>query len=65
MKERILWATRIGEPDWKEELITDTQDLIEPAMKWAKENGFDRIRISVFDTEEKPDPLMFVKAINL
>jgi hypothetical protein len=50
----ILWATKIGEPDWNEQLITENSSQIENAKKWAVENGFDRIRVSTIDNS-KPD----------
>ncbi len=55
MKEKILWATRIGDADWKEELITNNETVFDAAKKWAVENGFDRFRISELDLNEMPD----------
>jgi len=59
--ETILWAVRIGDEDWQEELITSTTDPahLAAAIKWAKENGFDRLRISTY-SGEPPD---FMKAV--
>jgi hypothetical protein len=59
--ETVLWATKKGEPDWAEQMITDKPDRIEDAKKWALANGFDRIRISKIDMSEKPD---FTKVFN-
>lgn len=59
---KTLWATRIGAPDWQEELITDNESLIEDATKWAKANGFDRIRVAEIDLSKKPD---WSKTVNL
>lgn len=53
--ETILFGVRIGEPDWKEVLITNNPDKIEDAKKWALANGFDRLRVSKIDIMEKPD----------
>jgi hypothetical protein len=50
----ILWATKIGEPDYNEQLITENPEHIENAKKWALANGFDRIRVSSIDNS-KPD----------
>lgn len=58
---RCLWATRKGEPDHMEQLITEQADKIEAASVWAKANGFDRLRVSSFDGKTLPD---FTKAIN-
>ena len=58
---KILFATRKGNPDWMEELITEVEERIPESTKWAEENDFDRIRIEEIDLTEKPD---FVHAIN-
>jgi hypothetical protein len=50
----ILWATKIGEPDYNEQLITENPEHIENAKKWALANGFDRIRVSSIDNSN-PD----------
>lgn len=54
-KIRTLWATRIGDEDWQEQLITENPDAIEPARAWAEANGFDRIRIAEIDLDMAPD----------
>lgn len=61
-KEFILWAVKIGEPKYMEEVIASTTDLaiIEKAREWALSNGFDRLRVSGFNWE-MPD---FVGTIN-
>jgi hypothetical protein len=51
----VLWATKKGEEDWQEQLITEQEDKIEQAARWAKENGFDRLRISNINLNERPD----------
>lgn len=58
--KRVLWAVKIGDPSWAEQLITDKEENIEPAKEWASANGFDRFRIAVIDNE-KPD---FTKTLN-
>ena len=58
----ILWATKRGEEDWKEQLITEQEDKIEAAIIWAKENGFDRIRIANINLTEKPN---FTGTVNI
>lgn len=56
---KILFAVRIGNEDWQEELITEDQARIPAASKWAKANGFNRIRVAVIQPG-KPD---FAKAL--
>ena len=51
----VLWATRKGEADWKEDLITSNAEQILFAMQWAKQNGFDRLRIAVYQDGEAPN----------
>ena len=63
MIEYTLWAHKIGQEEWAEDVITSTTDVVhlENAKIWATANGFDRLRVIKFDFE-KPD---FVKAINI
>ena len=53
MKETVLWATRIGAPDWQEEVITDTTDeqRLANAKQWALDNGFNRLRTYELDNK--------------
>lgn len=46
---KILFAVRIGNEDWQEQLITENEHRIEAASAWARENGFDRLRIAEID----------------
>ena len=62
MKVKVLFATKKGEPDYMEQLITDKSEAINEASKWALVNGFDRLRIATIDLGKKPD---FTKTINL
>jgi hypothetical protein len=55
IEEVVLWATKIGEPNWEEKLITNNPSKIEEAKKWALANGFDRIRVAKINMSEKPD----------
>ena len=59
-QENILWAVKIGDPDYMEVIITTDSSKIEAAKKWAIENGFDRFRTSTIDNTY-PD---FIGAIN-
>lgn len=63
--ETILYGTRVGEPDWREEIIyggpSDSmpEGAIDRAKDWATANGFDRLRVFEWDGSA-PD---FVKAV--
>lgn len=46
---KVLFAVKIGEPDWAEQLVTEVEDRIPQAEKWAVANGFDRLRVAVID----------------
>jgi hypothetical protein len=61
MKESILYAVKVGEPDYMEQVITTKPEHFAAAAEWARQNGFDRIRIAVIDLAEKPD---FTQTIN-
>lgn len=57
---KVLYATKIGQPDYMEDFITDNQAHIERAKQWCLNNGYDRIRIAIIDLSTKPD---FTKTI--
>jgi len=63
MKEQVLWAVKIGEEDWQEELVTSTASALHlaKAKAWALNNGFNRLRVSGIDLNEKPN---FCKVFN-
>lgn len=61
MKQQILFAVRIGNADWEEELITEDAQKIEAASQWAKANGFDRLRVATIDISTPPN---FANTIN-
>ena len=52
---KILFAVKIGDEDWQEQLITEQEEHIEAASQWAKENGFDRLRVAEIDLSTPPD----------
>lgn len=60
MIECVLWGTRKGNEDWQEELITtaaptsEGKAKLEKAKVWAKQNGFDRLRVSRNDSNVPP-----------
>ena len=58
---KILFAVRKGAEDWQEELITEVEERIPSASKWAKANGFDRLRVAEIDENAKPDFAATVK----
>jgi hypothetical protein len=57
---KILFAVRVGEPDYAEHLITEVAARIPAASKWALANGFDRLRVAEID-DGPPD---FTKVLN-
>ena len=46
----ILYANKPGNPDYLEDIITETTDLkhLEAAKKWAADNGFISLRVHEF-----------------
>lgn len=52
---KILYATRKGEPEYMEQLITEVEARIPDAQRWAEENGFDRFRIADYTPGGTPD----------
>jgi hypothetical protein len=58
---KVLFAVKVGDEDWQEELITECEEKISAASEWAKKNGFDRLRIA-----DIPDgPPDFSKVVNV
>ena len=53
--DKVLWAVRVGEPDWAEEIITEVAERIPAASEWARANGFDRLRVADVDLTTPPD----------
>lgn len=58
--EQVLYGTKIGEPDYMEDIISIYPSEFKKATEWANQNGYDRLRISTIDLSVKPD---FTKAI--
>ena len=48
----ILFAVKVGDEDWQEQLITEQEAKIEAASEWALANGFDRLRMA--DIQDGP-----------
>lgn len=67
MNELTLWATKIGDEEWQEQLITSVPDTVlgkaklEQAKAWAIAQGFHNIRVSKFVYGEMPN---FTKTLN-
>ncbi len=51
---KVLFATHINDPDWKEQLITEVESSIPAAKKWAEDNGFNRLRVAEIDLDNPP-----------
>ena len=65
--ETLLYGCKIGEPNYMEEILyeckgyTNQEELLKKGQEWAKNNGYDRLRISVTDLSIAPN---FIQAIN-
>jgi len=65
--ETLLYGCKIGEPNYMEEILyeckgyTNQDELLKKGQDWAKNNGYDRLRISVIDLSIAPN---FIQAIN-
>jgi hypothetical protein len=53
--ESVLWGVKVGDPDWKEVLITNNPDRIDAARQWALANGYDRLRVASIDMSTRPE----------
>lgn len=67
-KETLLYACKIGQPDYMEEILYECKgyvnqdEIMAKGKEWAAANGYDRLRISVIDLSIAPD---FTKAITV
>lgn len=61
---KVLYATRIGNEDWQEELLTEKEELFYQAKTWASANGFDRFRVAEIDLDVPPD-FRYPKLLNI
>ena len=65
--ETLLYGCKIYEADHMEEILyqckgyTNQEELLKKGQEWAKNNGYDRLRISVIDLSIAPN---FIQAIN-
>jgi hypothetical protein len=67
MTETLLYACKIGEPNYMEEILyhckgyTNEKDLMQKGKDWAEKNGYDRLRIIKINLLEKPNFLNTLK----
>lgn len=54
MKVKVAWATKKGAPEWTEELLTEVEEDISAATKWAEENGY-VVRVAEIDLDTPPE----------
>ena len=59
--ESSVWAVKIGEMDWKIDLIHEQKgiipaDLMSRIVDWCKINGFDRIQTKIIDLDNLEAP---------
>lgn len=57
----VLYAVRINNEDWQEEIITTNPAKIAEAKQWAINHGYNRFRVATIDLDSPPD---FVGCIN-
>jgi len=60
----VLWGVRVNDPDWMEEVIAEgsKENEVENVKTWALSNGFNRLRMAIYEIGDKPD---FISAINI
>jgi len=58
---KVLFAVKINDENWQEQLITELPEQIEAASLWAIDNGFNHLRIADIDLDQEPD---FISTIN-
>ena len=67
MKETLLYGCKIGQPDYMEEILyqckgyVNKDEVMAKGTQWAKDNGYDRLRISVIDLSTPPNFLQAIK----
>ena len=66
--ETLLYGCKIDQPDHMEEILyqckgyTNKEELMQKGKQWAAENGYNRLRITEIDLNQKPD---FIKTITI
>ena len=65
MIDVILYAVKVGNEDWQEELITTAdasdKEKLSNAKAWAESQGFDRFRVAAFDGSAPDFTRIFIK----
>jgi len=66
-KETVVWATKVGEESWQEEVVYGggkllTEGQLSDCKEWCKANGFDRIRVKTLDLSVAPN---FAQSVNI
>lgn len=71
MRETLLYGCKIGEPNYMEEILyqckgyTNKDELMSKGKAWAKDNGYDRLRIAEINlANQKTITEQFIKSIN-
>ena len=62
MKEKLLYGTKVNEPEYMEQLLSTQPENFDKVIVLAKRDGFDRFRISTVDLSVIPD---FTKTLNI
>jgi len=60
----VLWATKVGLPDWEESMVASrpSREELAAASAWAVANGFDRLRLAAYREDDAPN---FAAAVNV
>lgn len=67
-KETLLYGCKINEPNYMEEILYQCKgyvnhtELMEKGEQWAKDNGYNRLRIAVIDLSIPPN---FAKTVTI
>jgi hypothetical protein len=59
--ELVLYGTKVGQPDWAEDILTNNPAHLLQAKAWAEANGFNRLRVYKVDLSRAPN---FAVALN-
>jgi len=68
MKITLLYGCKVGESDYMEEILYECKGyvnedkLMTRAEKWAKENNYNRLRVTISNLSEQPN---FTQSINI
>ena len=60
-KTTLVYACKIGDADYMEEILfqqdgyVNKDELLQKATAWAKNNGYDRVRVHVIDLNTPPN----------